>query len=229
LLHRDVKPDSPEAWKVLARPAVTVREDALLEDLLMTLKTERQPLAVVTDSAGQWTGLVTLKDVTEEIIGRVSDEFEPASTMPLGSLTAERITLGLEAQSIDEAIVRAMTVRNGSQLTSRVIRNVAANGHLNSTYVGNGLAVAHGVTDALDEPVTFFGRSDSGIPLDGVERVHGLFVVLLPTRMKQAESETVDGVASLLESEYVRERLLQAETPETIMETLREGIQVALD
>jgi hypothetical protein len=47
--------------------------------------------------------------------------------------------------------------------------------------------------------------------------------------MKQAESETVDSVASLLESEYMRERLLQAENPETIVETLREGVQVALD
>jgi CBS domain containing-hemolysin-like protein len=65
----------------LARPAVTVREDALLEDLLMTLKTERQPLALVTNKAGQWTGLVTLNDVIEEIIGRVSDGFEPASTI----------------------------------------------------------------------------------------------------------------------------------------------------
>lgn len=63
----------------------------------------------------------------------------------------------------------------------------------------------------------------------GVERVHGLFIVLLPTRMRQAETEVLESVASLMESEYVRERLLQAETPALIMETLREGMQVALD
>jgi tellurite resistance protein TerC len=229
LLHRDVKPDSPEAWKALARAAVSVREDALLEDLLMTLKTERQPLAFVTDKAGRWTGLITIKDVIEEIIGRVSDEFEPASSMPLASLSPERVTFRLEAESIDEGIARTMQVGNGSQLRSGVARSIAAHGHVTSTYVGSGLAVAHGVSDALDEPVTFFGRSDSGIPLDGVERVHGLFVVLLPTRMRQAESETVDSVTSLLESEYVRERLLQAESPEAIVETLRAGMQVALD
>lgn len=165
----------------------------------------------------------------EEIIGRVSDEFEPASSMPLASLSPERVTLRLEAESIDEGVARTMNVGNGSQLPARVARSIAANGHVTSTYVGNGLAVAHGVSDALDEPVVFFGRSDSGIPLDGVDRVHGLFVVLLPTRLQQAESETVDSVTSLLESEYVRERLLQADSPETIVETLREGVQVALD
>jgi PTS system fructose-specific IIA component len=121
-----------------------------------------------------------------------------------------------------------MNVGHGSQLPARVGRSIAK-GHVTSTYVSNGLAVAHGLSDALDEPVAFFGRSDSGIPLDGVERVHGLFVVLLPGRMQQAESETVDSVTSLLESEYVRERLLQAENPETIVETLREGVQAALD
>ena len=173
--------------------------------------------------------LVTLEDVTEEIIGRVSDEFEPASTVPLGTLTAERVTFGLEAQSIEEGIARAMNVKNGSQLPARVARSIAATGHVTSTYVGNGLAVAHGLSDGLDEPVVFFARSDSGISLDGVERVHGLFVVLLPRRMQQAERDTVDNVTSLLESEYVRERLLQAETPEAIVKTMRTGVHVALD
>src|SRR5687767_8882212 len=122
-----------------------------------------------------------------------------------------------------------MNVTNGTKLPARAARSLTANGRLTSTYVGNGLAVAHGVSDALDEPVTFVGRSENGIPLDGVERVHGLFVVLLPMRMQQAESESVDSVVSLLESECVRERLLQAEDPDTIVETLRAGVQVALD
>jgi hypothetical protein len=32
-----------------------------------------------------------------------------------------------------------------------------------------------------------------------------------------------------MESDYLRERLLQADTPETIIQTLREGIDMALD
>lgn len=229
LLHRDIEPDSPESWKALARPLITVREDALLEDLLMMLKAERQPLAIVIDDVGQWTGLITLKDVIEELIGRISDEFEPVSTVPLGGLTAGRVTLGLEAQSIDEAVARAIDVANGSQVPAHVVRQIAAGGRLTTTYFGHGLAVAHGVSDALNEPLAFFGKSDNGIPLDGPERVHGLFVVVLPSAMRQGESQAVDSVASLLESEYVRERLLQAENPETIVEALREGMHVAVD
>jgi tellurite resistance protein TerC len=230
LLHRDVKPDSADEWKALARPAVPVREDALLEDLLMTLKAERQPLAVVVDGAGQWTGIVTLEDVLEEIVGHVTDEFESASSPPLGSLTTERITLRLEAESIEEGIARAISAGQGAQQSGRIAVAIAGKGRLKATDLGNGLAVAHGVSDAIDHPVTFFGRSDGGIPLGaGVERVHGLFVVLLPARMRHAESEVVEGLASLMESEYLRERLLQAETPALIMETMREGMQVALD
>ena len=76
-------------------------------------------------------------------------------------------------------------------------------------------------------PVAFFGRSDTGIPR--ALSVHGLFIVLLPTRMRHVQAEIVESVTSLMESEYVRERLLQAETPAMIIETLREGTQVALD
>lgn len=230
LLHRDAKPDSPEAWKGLGRPAVTVLEDSLLEDLLMRLKDQRQHVAFVVDTAGLWTGLVTLKDVIEEIIGRVDDEFEPASAMPLGSLTPQRITLNLDAPSIEEGISQMMRPGDGSGLPERVGRSIAGNGQPKATYLGNGLAIANALTDALDNPVAFFGRSDTGIPLDtGVERVHGLFIVLLPTRMRQVQAEVVESVASLMESEYVRERLLQAETPAMIIETLREGMQVAFD
>jgi hypothetical protein len=49
-----------------------------------------------------------------------------------------------------------------------------------------------------------------------------------PTRMRQVQAEVVESVTSLMESEYVRERLLEAETPAMIVETLREG-QVGLD
>jgi tellurite resistance protein TerC len=228
LLYRDVKPDSPDGWKALARPVVPVREDALLEDLLMTLKTERQPLAVVVDAAGHWTGLATLEDVLEEIVGPVTDEFERAASPPLGSLTPARVTLGLEAQSIDEGIARMICAGQGAHLAGRIDLASVANGRLTSTYLGNGLAVSHGTCDAVESAVTFFGRSDGGMALDdGAERVHGLFVVLLPTRMQHAESDMVEGIASLMGSDYLRERLLQAETPALVVEAVREGMQVA--
>lgn len=47
--------------------------------------------------------------------------------------------------------------------------------------------------------------------------------------MRQGESQVVDSVGSLLKSEYVLECLLQAENPETIVEPLRERVQVAVD
>jgi mannitol/fructose-specific phosphotransferase system IIA component (Ntr-type) len=200
----------------------------LLEELLMGLKEERQHLGLVFDKAGRWSGLVTLGDVTEEIIGRVSDEFEPAPSMPLGALTPARVTLDLEATSIDGAIARATRIGTDPRWAEPIMQDLAGSGGLTFTNLGNGLAVSHGVVETLDRAVTFFARSDGGIPLEAsVERIHGLFIVLLPTRMHHVESEVVEGLASLMESEYLRERLLQAETPAAVMETLHEGMQVA--
>ncbi|HVG55178.1 MAG TPA: hypothetical protein VM846_12155 [Vicinamibacterales bacterium] len=52
------------------------------------------------------------------------------------------------------------------------------------------------MTDALGNPVAFFGRSDTGIPR--ALSVHRLFIVLLPTRMRQVQAEVVEGVTSFM-------------------------------
>jgi tellurite resistance protein TerC len=233
LFYLDIMPDSREAWKTIARPAFTVREDQSLEDLLMTLKDRRQHLALVLNNAGQWTGLITLEDVLEEIVGRVGDEFEPARYIPFAALTPDRIFLEMEAESLNEAVSRAIArfpASNGAGLRAGLTEAVVSSDRAKPRYLGNGVAIVHAVIDALDQPVSIFVRSDSGVPMDSGEgRASLLFIVLLPPSMVQKEGEIAEGVGSLMESDYLRERLLQADTPETIIQTLREGIDMALD
>jgi CBS domain containing-hemolysin-like protein len=58
----------------LARPVPVTHEDHLLEDLLVEMRTGRQHLAVVADEHGIVSGIVTLEDVIEELIGEFEDE-----------------------------------------------------------------------------------------------------------------------------------------------------------
>jgi CBS domain containing-hemolysin-like protein len=58
----------------LARPVPVTHEDHLLEDLLVEMRTGRQHLAVVADEHGIVSGIVTLEDVLEELIGEFEDE-----------------------------------------------------------------------------------------------------------------------------------------------------------
>jgi mannitol/fructose-specific phosphotransferase system IIA component (Ntr-type) len=121
-------------------------------------------------------------------------------------------------------------VPNGTPLRGNLTDAVVPSDRLKRRYLGNGVAIVHAVTEALDQPLSMFVHSDSGIPMDsGVERATLLFIVLLPPSMVLKEGEIAEGVGSLADSDYLRERLLQADKPETIIQTLRAGTDIALD
>ncbi len=63
-------------WKKLIRPPFFVPENKKLDDLLVDFQEKKNHLAIVVDEYGGTSGLVTLEDVIEEIVGDISDEFD---------------------------------------------------------------------------------------------------------------------------------------------------------
>ncbi len=63
-------------WHGLVRPAYFVHEGKLIEDLLHEFQQKRIHFAVVADEFGGTSGIVTLEDIMEEIIGDIRDEFD---------------------------------------------------------------------------------------------------------------------------------------------------------
>lgn len=63
-------------WHTLMRPAFFVHEGKLIEDLLKEFQQKRIHFAVVVDEFGGTSGIVTLEDIMEEIIGDIKDEFD---------------------------------------------------------------------------------------------------------------------------------------------------------
>lgn len=63
-------------WHTLIRPAYFVHEGKLIEDLLKEFQQKRMHFAVVVDEFGGTSGIITLEDIMEEIIGDIKDEFD---------------------------------------------------------------------------------------------------------------------------------------------------------
>lgn len=63
-------------WHNLIRPAYFVHEGKMIEDLLTEFQQKRVHLAIVVDEFGGTSGIVTLEDIMEEIIGEIKDEFD---------------------------------------------------------------------------------------------------------------------------------------------------------
>ncbi len=63
-------------WMSLIREPYFVPENKKLDDLLLEFQDKKNHLAVVVDEYGGTSGIVTLEDIIEEIVGDISDEFD---------------------------------------------------------------------------------------------------------------------------------------------------------
>lgn len=75
LLPHHQKGDSFK-WQTLIRPPYFVPETKKINDLLKEFQIQKIHMAVVVDEYGGTTGIVTMEDIIEEIVGEISDEFD---------------------------------------------------------------------------------------------------------------------------------------------------------
>ena len=60
----------------VARPLARVSDSTLLSELMRDLRRQHQHIALVADEHGTTTGLLTLEDILEELVGEIEDEFD---------------------------------------------------------------------------------------------------------------------------------------------------------
>jgi CBS domain containing-hemolysin-like protein len=70
------RPDPPATARPLAREVFFAPESQTVATLLSDFRRRRHPLAIVVDEYGAVTGLATLEDLVEELVGEIADEHE---------------------------------------------------------------------------------------------------------------------------------------------------------
>ncbi|RHP31259.1 hemolysin family protein [Lachnotalea sp. AF33-28] len=81
------KESHPEMVEELMRPAYFVPETVPASQLFKDMQKKKVHIAIVVDEYGETSGLVTMEDLLEEIVGNIYDEFdraEPANIIKLG-------------------------------------------------------------------------------------------------------------------------------------------------
>lgn len=63
-------------WQKLIRPAYFVPETKMIDDLLRDFQANKVHIAIVVDEFGGTSGIVTMEDIIEEIVGEINDEYD---------------------------------------------------------------------------------------------------------------------------------------------------------
>lgn len=63
-------------WQTLVRESFFVPEGKKIDDLLREIQQNRKHLAIVVDEFGGISGIITLEDIIEEVVGDITDEFD---------------------------------------------------------------------------------------------------------------------------------------------------------
>lgn len=80
VLHtKDLLPHLREeavVWSSLIRPVYFVPENKKIDDIMREFQERKTHIAIVVDEYGGTSGIITLEDIMEEIVGEISDEFD---------------------------------------------------------------------------------------------------------------------------------------------------------
>jgi len=210
----------------LARPILSFQEGTPLEECLSRFQAKRVSLAVVLNKRKKVTGLLSMEDVVEEIVGEIRDEFErPPRAALAAAFVPEACDLGVAAvdryELVRAAVGRLHAARPVFKLEDAVEQVYQREKGLSSA-LGYETAFPHARIQSLGSPLFTFLRCRDGIDFrapDG-RPVRMAFLILTPYHEPLAQLALLSKLAKLVVNTPLRERLLEAESAEEVREVI---------
>jgi CBS domain containing-hemolysin-like protein len=214
----------------LRRDLSTFPEDLLLEVVLRKLQRSGEHMGIAVATSGQVRGIFTLEDIVEELIGDIRDEFESARAVALADiLRADAIVLDPEVEDrrrLVDLLVRRALDGVASVSPDLAVEAVEKREKAVPASVSGSVAVPHARVPGLPAPRAAFARIRDGIAYDAPDGRPVRLVVLFLTPAEAApgvQARLMTRIAGLLQSDYIRDRLLAAQSPEEVVEAFRIG------
>ena len=143
-------------------------------------------------------------------------------------LTPERVRVGLPGAS-KEAVLDALLelIATHPEVSDPEAARTAvfARERIMSTGVGKGLGLPHAKTPAVTETVAAFAVTEAPIDFGAIdnEPVRLVFLLIGPEKATSEHIKILSRISRLLNRDVFRARLLEAETPEEILQLIKEG------
>lgn len=224
LLMKDLVVQEPgEQWQPLIRPLRVVKPSDNLELTMHALQQDGGNMAVAID-AGRPVGLITLEDILEEVVGRIEDEYPRLPRLFLkDALALGGVVLDFPAASAEDVIRRLAAQVPVERLPkdADVCKLALDRERQMPTIVGHGVAIPHARCPGLAQPLIVFGRAEEGlVTKESAEPVRLYFLLVTPSERPNLQVFFLSQVASVIESDLVRERLCRADTPQEVLEII---------
>jgi PTS system nitrogen regulatory IIA component len=141
-------------------------------------------------------------------------------------LNSETIICGLMSQDKECVIAEiAEPLAKISRIAvEELVRILMERERMGSTGIGSGIAIPHGKSKELSEPMMAFGLSRNGIDFESLDKkpAHIFFMLLTPEHAPNLHLKLLAGIAKILRNEPFRQRLLMAKTPDEVITILRD-------